>query len=670
MKRLPLVAGLLSVSALFLIGCPVASTQQATHSRESDVTPVAGPPPIDPFVPRSPLDGLQDATPARVPVPPAPIPESQIPAPEPVLEPQIPEAPIPAPEPVLEPQVPESQIPAPQPVLELQVPESQIPALEPTPEPAPAQLVEQSSPSESMWAPLMQPSSFVDVPATPVSVQAEAPQSFAEPVAEVPVPETPVPEDSRPQIVEGDPAPYDPIKANGEYFVDWPKPKLLLVFTGFIDGYVEPCGCAGLEQMKGGLSRRRTFFQELEKKGWPTIPIDAGNLNKGFGRQEELKYNFVVDESLRQMKYEMIGLGNRELLFPTDALILYSVDVPGSPRRYTSANIVLLDDPNCTTPFRTQTMNGVKVGVISVIGKSMFGNINNPNVRQLDVVDSLKEVLPKFDAEECNQRVLIVHGSNAEFQAVLKAFPNRFDFVLCSAGPAEPPREPQWIGNTMNVEVGEKGKYAVAVGLFDGVDRPMRYQRVALDSRFKNSPDVMQAMEFYQEQLKVSGLEGLGIKAIPNRRAAESGKYVGSQTCADCHEPAQIVWRRSKHAQAWKSLADTAKPARTFDPECIACHVVGWSPGEFLPYENGFMSEEETPHLIDVGCESCHGPGEQHVAAEVSIDDALKQKLRQAMRLSMEGNAAKRLCIECHDGDNSPLFDFETYWPKIQHKEE
>jgi hypothetical protein len=222
----------------------------------------------------------------------------------------------------------------------------------------------------------------------------------------------------------------------------------------------------------------------------------------------------------------------------------------------------------------------------------------------------------------------------------------------------------------MNVEVGEKGKYAIAIGLFDDADHPIRYQRVPLDSRFKNSSDVMQAMQFYQNELKKSGLQGLGIKAIPNRRTAENGTYVGSKACADCHDESQKIWKKSRHAQAWKSLAETAKPARTFDPECIACHVVGWSPAEFLPYEKGFLSEKETPHLIDVGCESCHGPGEHHVAAEKGADSAQKQKLRKAVRLPLEGNVARKLCIECHDGDNSPHFDFDTYWPKIEHKEQ
>ena len=111
-------------------------------------------------------------------------------------------------------------------------------------------------------------------------------------------------------------------------------------------------------------------------------------------------------------------------------------------------------------------------------------------------------------------------------------------------------------------------------------------------------------------------------------------------------------------------------PPRDFDPECIACHVVGWNTTELLPYRGGFLSEQETPRLINVGCESCHGPGENHVRAESGSNEVLQASLRRAIRLPVEGGAAKRECLTCHDGDNSPLFDFDTYWQKIVHKEE
>jgi hypothetical protein len=36
------------------------------------------------------------------------------------------------------------------------------------------------------------------------------------------------------------------------------------------------------------------------------------------------------------------------------------------------------------------------------------------------------------------------------------------------------------------------------------------------------------------------------------------------------------------------------------------------------------------------------------------------------MRLPYE--QAEKNCRTCHDHDNSPEFNFETYWPKVEHR--
>ena len=453
-------------------------------------------------------------------------------------------------------------------------------------------------------------------------------------------------------------------------FEGWEQPKLLLFFTGFLDGYIEPCGCAGLDQMKGGLSRRHTCLQQLERKGWAVLPMDAGNLNKGFGLQEELKFNFVIDEAYRLMKYQAAGIGDRELLFPTNTLLAYTVDMPGNPQRYTSANAALLEfSPDIVMPYRILEKGGLKIGVVSVLGNSLIKEINNDEVITAQAAEKLQEILPILAAEPCDRKVLIIHGTTNEMNQLLGQFADKFDFVLPSNTSAEPPLQPKKIGETMIIEVGEKGRYAVAIGLFDDPVTPIRYERVPLDARYENSSVMTELMKIYQNELKKTGLDGLGIRPIPNERLESQGKFVGAPSCADCHETAMTVWRKSRHSKAWQSLTETAKPARDFDPECIACHVVGWNAAELLPYKNGFVSEEQTPRLVSVGCESCHGPGEKHVLAEQGSNETLQENLRLSIRLSVESGAAKKLCLTCHDGDNSPHFDFETYWEKIKHPE-
>jgi hypothetical protein len=99
--------------------------------------------------------------------------------------------------------------------------------------------------------------------------------------------------------------------------------------------------------------------------------------------------------------------------------------------------------------------------------------------------------------------------------------------------------------------------------------------------------------------------------------------------------------------------------------------VTGWEPQEYYPFASGYQDLESTPHLTGNGCENCHGGGAAHVAAEngdVDVDEAEVERLREQMRVS-RAEAKQNVCVRCHDLDNSPDFDFETYWPQVEHYE-
>ncbi len=120
------------------------------------------------------------------------------------------------------------------------------------------------------------------------------------------------------------------------------------------------------------------------------------------------------------------------------------------------------------------------------------------------------------------------------------------------------------------------------------------------------------------------------------------------------------------HAEAYDALVNKAKrpTLRQFDGECITCHVTGFG------YKTGFVNPEKTRDLLNVGCESCHGPASLHV------NDRKNVKFREALnplkakpgedpqRVMLRQNDA---CAKCHDLDNSVHFNFETYWQKIAH---
>ena len=476
--------------------------------------------------------------------------------------------------------------------------------------------------------------------------------------------------------VRRDRRPYDAVKENGPVFVGWPEPKLVLVITGRLNGYLEPCGCAG-DQMKGGLSRRHSMFESLRGKGWPVIGLDVGGLCKGSGRQAELKFQTTVD-AMRKMRYDAIGLGKTDLRLPAAELVSVAASIEGQTKSpFVSANVGLFGfDAGMTESEQIVEIAGMKVGITSILGKKWQKEINNPDIELADPKVALAKLVPALKAR-CNLLILLAHATRVESIELAKQFPD-FDVVVTAGGPAEPAAEAERIEGTKArlIEVGETGMNAVVLGLFGNPGVRFRYQRVPLDSRFENSPEMKLLMTAYQDQLRQLGFAGLGIRAVPHPDKELMGAFVGSKKCVSCHEESYDVWKKTGHAKAYATLVGL-DPPRNFDPECISCHVIGWHPRHYFPYQNGFRSAEKTPELIDVGCESCHGPGGAHVEAEMGSDEALQKKLQEAMVITKDEadvanglSSEKQQCINCHDGDNSPDFNFEAYWPLVKHYED
>jgi hypothetical protein len=471
--------------------------------------------------------------------------------------------------------------------------------------------------------------------------------------------------------------PFDPIKENGPIFVGWPKtPKVAIVITGMEEGYIEPCGCAGLDYMKGGMGRRCTFIDGLRKQGWPLVVLDVGGLARGFGQQAELKFHTMVEGKFR-MGYDAIAFGTNDLRLPAGELVSVAAGVAGAPSRFVSANVGLLGPPGEINPQSLVVeAGGTKVGVTAILGKKYQQEINNPEIELSDPEAALKKVVPEL-RRKADYLVLLSHATRQESEELARKFPE-FNVVVTSDGNDLPPDRPETIAGTKTllIAVGKKGMSAIVLAPLDPAEGTCRYQRVPLDSRFKGSPDMKMLMAAYQDQLKAIGFAGLGLRSVPHPLTEQNGRFVGSAKCQSCHEISYDIWKKSTsddirkksgHAHAYKTLEDL-DPPRNFDPECVSCHVVGWHPTKFFPYAGGYEGPTKTPQLVNVGCEDCHGPGEKHCNAELGNDEKLQEKLRKAVRVT-KAESKKQLCISCHDGDNSPDFDFDAYWPLVEHKE-
>jgi hypothetical protein len=463
------------------------------------------------------------------------------------------------------------------------------------------------------------------------------------------------------------------VRRNGAIFEGWTQPKLAIVFTGLQQGYIEPCGCSGKENQKGGLSRRDMLLKQLKDKKWPVVALDLGEQVRRFGRQQELKYAATID-ALKMMGFQAIGFGPDDLRLSAAELFPIVTAVGNEASPLVAANVGLFAFDDTLPRFRVIEAAGKKIGVTSVVGNE-YRQVNNRDIQFKPAAEAIAEVLPKLEAAKCDYLILLSNAGKDESTALAKQFP-KFDCILTAGGGDEPPASADSVEGTKTklVEVGHKGMYAAVLGFYDDPKQPTRFQRVPLDARFGDSPRMKQVLAAYQDQLKELGLDGLGLKPANH----PSGRtFVGSKECGECHTKAYAVWKKTPHAQALDTLVHL-DPPRQFDPECLSCHVTGWEPQKFTPYLGGYLSAEKTPLLGGNGCENCHGPGSQHVAAErgeIKASDTDLARFRKDMQLSLKTDEGRRKvidnCRQCHDGDNSIDFkggdNFDKYWPKVEH---
>ncbi len=462
---------------------------------------------------------------------------------------------------------------------------------------------------------------------------------------------------------------------NQKIAVDWRDPLFVFFVTGSQTGYIEPCGCTGLENQKGGLSRRDTFLTSIRQRGWSVLPIDGGgqvfrvskdSSDPRRGRQADIKFSWSAS-AFGLLEYQAVAFGEDDLLLSiNDALVLPMIDKKGL---FVSANVEVL--PGYDVKYNTVTIKNKKIGITAVLGDENARNVNNEEIKISEAIPSLKAVSDQMKAEKCDYMVLISHASLEESRIIAKAVPD-FSLIVTSGGFGEPAFQPEKIGaSSLMVQVGTKGMYAGLFGVFDNPKEPWKYQRVALSSQFEDSPRVTELFGKYQDELKMVTVEGLGKRPMTHPSTRE---FIGSEKCGECHTTAFEIWKNTPHAHATDSIVQPPQRsmARHFDPECLACHVTGWNPQNFAPYRTGYESLETTPHMVANGCENCHGPGAKHAGAELGdfeADDEMIKKLRNEMKLPLDRASDK--CAVCHDFDNSPDFHkpnaFDAYWDQVKH---
>jgi hypothetical protein len=176
--------------------------------------------------------------------------------------------------------------------------------------------------------------------------------------------------------------------------------------------------------------------------------------------------------------------------------------------------------------------------------------------------------------------------------------------------------------------VGRFGRYISGLQIKEapgGKAKPiLSFFTVPVEEDLEQEASLVRLYKDYQQLVRERNL----LEKHPRFTLPDGLEYIGSESCKVCHEYEYEKWSSKAHARAYATLE---RVGSQFDPECVICHVIG------MDYESGFVSEQKTGHLKNVGCENCHGPGSEHImtAGQAELTEP------------------KSACIDCHTPEHS-----------------
>ncbi len=175
--------------------------------------------------------------------------------------------------------------------------------------------------------------------------------------------------------------------------------------------------------------------------------------------------------------------------------------------------------------------------------------------------------------------------------------------------------------------------------------------------------------------LIVAGSITLAVSGDPPDKG---NKFIGAEKCKNCHEAKSkgsqySTWKAMKHAKAFETLGSeeakkTAKEKGVDDPttseKCLKCHQTAFGePAERIAA--GFDPK------AGIQCESCHGPGGNHLKARMAAADEDEDSGELATIPDTEIIKVPKedTCKKCHNEEspNYKPFCFKFFEEKVRH---
>lgn len=434
---------------------------------------------------------------------------------------------------------------------------------------------------------------------------------------------------------------------------------LRVAFTADTSGRIEPCGC--FTGQFGGITRVSTA---LKPRGDNRLLYEIGDAIAGTEDYHRIQYDYLL-RAFGDTGYTAVNLGHREAKLSADQLRAAAAT---SPVPLVSAN--LLDsgtnDPVVAPWVLTEqqhvaedgTRSTLRVATIGVVDPERMNGSTGEGIALARMDEVLRHHLPEMK-DAADLLVCLAFTDRAGLHQLATEF-YEFRFIL-GGDVAQPSQELEQVNRTWTLATTNEAR---ALGMIEATWQPesrtlegVQGEVALMVDMIPQDPVIKAHSDQYREdirdiELAVDSPEGDRSNAVPGVEPAAT--YVGSAACAGCHAESSATWSKSGHAHAFESLLRTKSDA---DPSCIRCHTVGFGePG-------GYLRSIGNEKLVNVGCESCHGPGSEHVRLRTQTGPG------EEVALKLRAVGAGQ-CTQCHHGEFSRPFEWKEFWPLIEHGKE
>jgi|GEM_PF-2036320 len=434
--------------------------------------------------------------------------------------------------------------------------------------------------------------------------------------------------------------------------------RVTIFFSNETENELYRCGCHS--RQAGGLSRRATVI--ATKEDAPELLVDAGNFSakRPGNAYDEFKMDYLL-KVYELLGYSALNVGPLEFNRGKKALLSLA---ERTGNRLTSANVVDETGALVLPPYIIAEVDGLKVGLVGLVTEQFRPNAEDPSdtLKTTEPVEALEAVWAELK-KKSDIQILLTQLRDDENTQVLKAFPE-LDAVVGGPGWRQTDQMQPWEENGIPMaKVGTRGKYIGELTIdLDSTDRrnikisEFSGQVTELGDSIPDNVEVEKVLEEFKERLR----KGEVIQDVyePHSEDSQFG-YAGAIYCQQCHGEIYAGWLRTRHAQGFQTLAGKGEQN---NPGCLECHTVGYSePG-------GYQAKASTYLLANIQCESCHGPGSDHMVVAQSYKDGKVEKPTD-WKVAI-ANTQKETCIQCHNPDNDPnwvgdVWPYEKLVPQI-----